>query len=139
MKNNALLKKLFAETFVGKSKKEAPSTMVKLHTIAPTAVFKPISTAPLLHAMSDTVVSGNVVAIATIVAPTKSGGILNLFANATALETSISPPFKIKTIPNIKTTMVNNVVINKKYDLQYTKITAKYRTHNFRFEYYIIS
>ncbi len=100
-------------TAVGNSKKLIPKTIVKLHTIEPTAVLIPTSLIPLKLETSETVVSGNVVAIATTVAPTTIGGIFALFAKATDASTKKSPPFKISTNPKINTIIVNALIIIK--------------------------
>ena len=97
----------------GNNKKDAPNTIVKLQTMEPIAVFMPTSSTPLKLDISETVVSGKVVAILTIVAPTIIGGIFALLASFTDDPTSISPPFKISTKPKIKTTtQIKFVIIN---------------------------
>lgn len=105
--------KLLALILLGNNKNETPKTMVKLHTIEPIAVLMPTSSTPLKLEIKDTVVSGKVVAMATTVAPTTIGGILVFFARFTEDSTSISPPFKISTKPNINTTIHKKLVIVK--------------------------
>ena len=97
---------------VGIRRKDAPKTIVKLHTIEPIAVLMPTSSTPLKLETNETVVSGNVVAILTIVAPTIIGGIFAFPASFTDEPTSISPPFNISTKPNTKTnTQIKFVII----------------------------
>lgn len=100
-------KKPLEDTLVGHIKKDIPRTMVKLQTVEPMAVFMPISSTPLKLEISDTVVSGKVVAILTIVAPTIMGGIFALLASLTEEDTKMSPPFNISTKPNINIIIVN--------------------------------
>ena len=77
--------------------------MAKLQIIDPIAVLTAKVSAPDFPEKNDTVVSGKVVAIATMVAPTTTGGIFVLLANHTEDSTSISPPFKISTKAKTKT------------------------------------
>ncbi len=95
----------------GRNKNATPKTIVKLQTIDPTAVLTPITSNPCKLDTIDTVVSGKVVAIATIVAPTTIGGIFALLARDTADPTKKLAPFRIKTKPNI------NKITDKKLNI----------------------
>jgi hypothetical protein len=113
----ALEKNDSGSIFDGRNKNATPRTIVKLQTIEPTAVLTPITSKPCKLDTIDTVVSGNVVAIATTVAPTTIGGIFDLLARETADPTKNLAPFKIKTKPNI-----NNITDNK---LNILKVMSK--------------
>lgn len=112
IKNNNLLFILSPEINDGLTKNDKPNTNVKLLIIEPRAVLTAIASCPENPEMIETEISGNVVAIATTVAPTMMEGIFAFFANHTDDSTSKSPPFKIKTNANI--TLINAMINNTK-------------------------
>ena len=91
-----LLGKPLLFIFDGHNIKEKPKTSAKLQTIEPRAVLIAIVSIPLSPDITATEISGNVVAIATIGAPTIIDGILVFWENHMEDSTNKSPPFKIK-------------------------------------------
>jgi len=78
----------------------------------PTAFPTAISFLPSKDAMADTIISGNVVAILTIVAPIIKVGIPNALAIQLAASTKRSPPFTTQITPIIKISTITNTFIN---------------------------
>ena len=77
----------------------------------PTALPMAMSTLPFAAAMTETSISGRVVARLTIVAPTISFGMPLTSAIQDAASTKKSPPFTMNTIPtrNKKITVANSI------------------------------
>lgn len=94
-----------------------PIIIAVLAVTEPTALPDAISTLPSAVATIETIISGNVVAIETMVAPMMNFGTPSTSAIQLALSTNQSPPLMIKIKPTTKrATTIPIFAVSKKFD-----------------------